>query len=810
MKKKLIKRNVVTRTAALAACGILVLGGTGAAVYVQAAGQEGMAGSQESTAAGQENTAGGQESTAAGQENTAGSQENHTEKDTEKNGRSEENASGTGDHRRDNAQERTDKQEDTAEYDAGQITKEETVYVLAGADGEVKKIIVSDWLKNAPGAEELTDRSQLINVENVKGEEVYTVGQDDAWIWNAGGKDIYYQGNIDKPLPVSISVSYLLDGKKMTAEEMAGKSGRVTIRYDYTNNQYEYVDVNGVRTRIYVPFAVVTGLVLDDDVFTDVEVTNGRLVNDGDRTMVMGIAFPGLQDNLDVDEEKLSLPDYMEITADVRNFELGMTAAIATNQLFNGIEMDEGTLMDDLHKMLDELENAMEQLEDGSSRLYDGLCTLLEKSGELIGGIDKLYAGTGELKAGIVTLDQGASQLQSGAGKLDDGLSLLSSKNGELMGGAGQVFDTLLSAAGAQLNSRLNPAGISVPAMTAENYAQVLEGIIASLDEDSLYQKALETVTAAVEEQRGHIEALVTANVEAAVREKVTEAVAEQIRPQVVAGVQKNVEEQVIQAATGMSREAYEAAVAAGMVDEETRNAVQGAVEAQMASEAVQGMISEMLEAQMASEEVRAIIDANTAAQLQSDEVREMIASKTEAQVQQAISENMAGSEVQGQLASASEGVKAILSLKASLDSYNTFYRGLQDYTSGVSEAADGAGALSAGIGELRSGTGRISEGASQLQEGIRTMQNAAPALTDGISQLKDGAKQLTGGLKEFDAQGIQKLKDAADGDLEGVIGRLKAITEVSERYDSFAGIGDDMEGKVKFIYRTDAITAEE
>lgn len=780
MKRNLTKRNMAA--AALAASGILVLGGTGTAVYVQAASQESM----------------------------AGSQENPTEKAAEENGRKEETAGDIGGHQRDNEGERTDGQQHTAEYGLGQISKEETVYVLADADGEVKKIIVSDWLKNASGAEELTDRSQLINVENVKGDEAYTVGQDDAWIWNAKGKDIYYQGNIDKPLPVSISVSYLLDGKEMTAEEMAGKSGRVTIRYDYTNNQYEYVDVNGVRTRIYVPFAVVTGLVLDDNVFTDVEVTNGRLVNEGDRTIVMGIAFPGLRNNLDVDEEKLSLPDYMEITAKVQNFELGMTAAIVTNQIFNGINMGEGTLTDDLHGMLDELENAMEQLEDGASQLYDGLSTLLDKSGELIGGIDKLSAGAGELKAGIGTLDQGASQLRGGAGKLDEGLSLLSSKNGELMGGARQVFETLLSTAGAQLNSQLNPAGISVPAMTVENYAQVLDGIIAALDENALYQKALETVTAAVEEQRSHIEALVTANVEAAVREQVTAAVAEQVRPQVVAGVHENVKTQVIQAATGMDREAYEAAVAAGMVDEETRNAVQGAVEAQMASEAAQGMISEMLEAQMASEEVRAIIDANTAARLQSDEVREMIASNTEAQIQRAISENMAGSAVQGQLASASEGVKAILSLKASLDSYNTFYRGLQEYTSGVSEAAGGAGALATGIGELGSGIGRLSEGASQLQEGIRTMQNAAPALTDGIRELKDGAEQLGDGLRELDEQGIRKLTDALDSDLEGLAGRLKAISEVSERYDSFAGIGDDMEGKVKFIYRTDAITAEE
>lgn len=144
-------------------------------------------------------------------------------------------------------------------------------------------------------------------------------------VWDAQGNDIYYQGNIQKELPVGLSVRYYLDGKSVSPEELKGKSGKVTIRFDYENRQYETVQINGVNQRIYVPFAMLTGMILDNDTFQNVQITNGKLVNDGDRTVVVGLAFPGLQENLNLSRDDLSIPDSVEITADVTNFSLGMT-----------------------------------------------------------------------------------------------------------------------------------------------------------------------------------------------------------------------------------------------------------------------------------------------------------------------------------------------------------------------------------------------------------------------------------------------------------------------------------------------------
>ncbi len=534
-----------------------------------------------------------------------------------------------------------DETESTA--DDADVSKDETVYILAGADGSAQKIIVSDWIKNVPGRAEVKDRSELTEVENVKGEETYTMSDDNMLVWDAQGNDIYYQGSIEKELPVDLSVTYKLDGEPISAEDLAGKSGRVTIRFEYQNKQYETVDIDGENEKIYVPFAMLTGVLLDDDVFTNVDVTNGKVIDDGSRTAVMGIAFPGLQEDLAISKDKLEIPDYVEITADVSNFQLAMTATLATNELFGELDVDSFDPVSDLSDSMEDLTDAMDQLLDGSSQLYDGLAALLEKSGDLTEGIGQLAAGAETLKTGSESLDAGAAELQSGAAELSSGLSTLTSNNDTLNGGAKQVFDTLLSTADTQLAA----AGLDVSALTVENYAQVLDNIIASME---------------------------------------------------------------------------------------------------------------------------------------------------------------ANADQQAQSASAAEGAQTIIALKGSLDSYNEFYLGLQSYTAGVADAAAGAGTLKDGTDDLKTGTSQLSTGASELYDGIITLKDGTPDLVDGITQLYDGAAQLSEGLQDFNEEGIQKLVDAVDGDLNGLVTRLRAARDVSLRYKNFAGAEEDMDGQVKFIYRTDAI----
>ena len=680
-----------------------------------------------------------------------------------------------------------------------ETSKDETVYVLAGADGTVQKIIVSDWIKNAMATDSLDDKTELSDIENIKGDESFTLGGDNSCVWDAQGNDIYYQGNIEKELPVQMSVRYTLDGQAIAPEALAGQSGHVTIRFDYQNMQYEEVLLDGKTEKIYVPFTMLTGMLLDTEVFRNVTISNGKLINDGDRIAVVGIAFPGLQEDLAISKEKLDIPDYVEISADVENFEMGMTMTLATTELFGAIDSDKL----DLHELSDamaELTDAMDQLMDGSSQLYDGLCTLLEKSGDLVSGINKLAEGAAQLKAGAESLDSGAAQLQAGAAQLSSGLNTLNANSSSLNGGARQVFSSLLSMA----NTQLSEAGLSVPALTIDNYASVLDGVIASLDDTAVYQVALEQVTATVNANRGMIEEKVTEAVQAQVEAEVSAQVTAAVQETVTQAVHENEAQfraAVIQQALGMTVEEYKAAIEAGLVTQEQQDAVNAAVEAAMQAE---------IDARMQREEIQAQINAVTqqtvGEQMQSDEIQALIASNTELQVQQAISEAMSSDAVQAQLSAAAEGAKSVIALKSSLDSYNAFYLGLITYTSGVSSAAAGANELKTGADALKAGTSELSAGAAELLQGIQTMKDSAPALVDGITQLRDGSMELSDGLKQFNEEGIQKLIEAVDGDLDGLSNRIRVTADVAKHYTSFSGISEDMDGDVKFIYKTDSI----
>ena len=710
------------------------------------------------------------------------------------------------------------------------ISKDETVYVLTGADGSVKKIIVSDWLKNELGSASVADKSDLSDIENVKGDESYTINGDNMTVWDAQGNDIYYQGNIQKELPVGLSVRYYLDGKSISPEELKDKSGKVTIRFDYENRQYETVQINGVNQRIYVPFAMLTGMILDNDTFQNVQITNGKLVNDGDRTVVVGLAFPGLQENLNLSRDDLSIPDSVEITADVTNFSLGMTVTLACNDLFSQLGDVDLTSLDST-SALDQLTGAMDQLLNGSSALYEGLSTLLDKSGELVSGVEELAQGAAAIKSGADSVDDGAAQLKAGLADLSSGLNTLSANSEALNSGAKQVFNSLLETAATQIRAK----GLNVPDLTIENYAEELNTLIKSLDETTVYETALKQVTDAVEAQRPvitqkvteavrqQVETKVTAAVRQQVTEEVTAAVQQQVTATVTDTVQQQVAEQVIQAAANMSKADYDAAVAAGIILQQTQDAVNAAIQAQMGSEAVQSKIAENVSAQMASEAVQskitenidtqisseavqATITENTDAQMQTEAIQATIQQQTELQVQKAISENMASDAVQSQLKKASEGAQTLIALKASLDDYNPFYLGLLTYTGGVDDAAAGANALYAGADQLKDGTAQLRAGAAQLYNGVLQLQDGTPALVSGVTQLKDGAMQLSEGLQQFNRDGIQKLVNLLQNDVGDLSARVQATIDVSKDYRSFAGISDDAEGQVKFIYRTDEI----
>ncbi len=669
--------------------------------------------------------------------------------------------------------------DDAGERLLSSVEKDEMIYVMTDASGQVEKIIVSDWLQNSLGMALIDDRTELKEPQAANGEAARP-GADGALVWEAQGGDVYYQGEIEKELPVTMSVSYRLDGKSISPQELAGKSGRVAIRFDYTNRQYETVEIDGQKEKIYVPFAMLTGVVLDNDIFTHVEVTNGKLINDGARTAVIGIAFPGLQSNLKADAEKFEIPGYFEITADVQGFALGNTVTIATQEPFDRLKTENLDSVEALSDSLGALSDAMGQLLDGSSQLYDGLCTLLERSGELTSGVSRLANGAAQLQDGADSVHSGAAALAAGTAELSAGLNALEQNSAALNDGARQVFETLLAAA----NTQLAAAGVSVPALTPENYTEVLNGVLASLDPDAVLSgaqsAAQDKVTQAVNAQRDTVKAAVT------------QAVAQEVTAQAAAAVRSAVEAQVLDA-MGMTKEIYDAGVADGSVSAETQAQVTAEIDTRMADSGVQAQIAQTASAQMQTPELTAAIEA-----------------QTEQKIAELIAQNMGSADVQGQISAAlgqaQAGAAGIAALKAQLDSYSGFYTGLAQYTAGVGQTAAGAGQLAAGAAQLQGGTAQLQSGTTELYNGVNTLRGSLPALTDGVTALRDGAMQLSGGLEEFNERGVQKLVDASEGGLEGLARRIRATADVSRGWQSFSGISEEMSGQVNFLYRTDAV----
>lgn len=612
--------------------------------------------------------------------------------------------------------------------------KDETVYVLANPDGSARRVIVSDYLSNPDGADTIADVSNLEKIQNVKGDEAFADG-----VWQAKGNEIYYQGDSSEALPVELKISATLDGTEIAPADLAGRSGHVTLRFDYAVSASYTKDAETVA----MPFAVITGALLDNEVFANVSVKNGQAVNDGDRTVAVGLCVPGLTAGLKLENDKVELPEYLEISADVKNFSLPVTVTLATNEAFAALDADKLQDADALKEAADKLTDAMTQLLDGSNQLYNGL--------------NDLKDGTTNLNNGINQLADGTDSLAAGADTLSTGLTTLTANNETLVGGARQVFETLL----AQANAALIQAGVDAT-LTAENYADVLGKLVEAVSEEGVTAQA-----------RAQVEAAVRAQADA-VRSEVTKAVRPQVEAQVTEAVKENVMAQIL-ATQNLTMEKYEAAQKAGLVTDAQRQQLEGALNQQMQTAQVQQVIAQQTEAQMTSDTVADLIEQNT-----------------EEQIGLLVDQNMQSETVQAQIAAACEQGAPLVTLKAQLDSYNTFYTGLIAYTNGASDAASGAA--------------QLKTGADTLQSGAAQLKDAMPALTDGVNKLVDGAKALADGLTTFDADGVSKLTGAINEDLDPLLARAQLLIEAAQSYNNYSGLAEGMDGAVRFIYRTDAI----
>lgn len=292
------------------------------------------------------------------------------------------------------------------------FTKDETVYAKMNAYGENYQTMVSTHLENDEELELIHDISDLINIENTKGEEEFSQNGNDL-VWEADKKDIYYQGESQKDLPIECEVKYELEGKEVKAEEIVGKTGHVKIKIQYTNKDEHIVSINGKKEKMYTPFVAVAGTILQNDNHKNIEISNGKVINDGSKTFVMGIALPGLQQSLNIHRNDLEIPDSIDITMDATEFELGNIVTFVTPKVLEEDDLNFFNQLDEIYNQVNTLETASNQIQEGSTALAEGTNQLASGTKELKEGSNKAYNGAKQIQAEVT---KATNQLANGQG----------------------------------------------------------------------------------------------------------------------------------------------------------------------------------------------------------------------------------------------------------------------------------------------------------------------------------------------------------------------------------------------------------
>ena len=304
------------------------------------------------------------------------------------------------------------------------VTKEETVYSKLDTTGKSYQTVVSDHIKNTEYLEEIKDLSDLLEIENLSEDNTYTQNGN-VIVWNAKGKDIYYNGKFEKELPIEVKMTYTLDGKEISPEELSGKSGKLNIKIEYTNKAKHYVEIDGQYVEMYTPFVIFAGTYFKNETVQNVKVTTGKAVDDGSKTIVIGMALPGLQTSLGLDKDTFEIPENIEIEMDVTNYEQSSIITFVTPKIIDKEDFNILDELDTLYSSVDTLQSSMDQIEEGAKALSEGTALYSENYNTFNSAIGMLNDGTTTLKENYEMFNNGVQTANEGAKQLNEGMQQL-------------------------------------------------------------------------------------------------------------------------------------------------------------------------------------------------------------------------------------------------------------------------------------------------------------------------------------------------------------------------------------------------
>ncbi len=350
-------------------------------------------------------------------------------------------------------------------------TKHERVYIVASPDGAVKSLTDNVRLENADNADEITDCTLLTAIENVSGDETFTL-DGETLVWKANGRDITYQGTSDKTPALLPVMTLTLDGAEISAKDLKEKVGDATLTVTY-------------QAAESLPALAVTAMLLPEKGVSDLKLENAAVLTVMGRQVLVGWAVPGM-------DASLNLPASFSVSFKADHANLGWAMTLATSDPIDAACKELDTRIGaDLTAEISEITTLLTALKEGKD-----LPETTGKTKDIIPKIKQLNAGLTTLDSGAATLAEsakslsdgaasvntGAAQLKEGAASLDAGLATLTENSEALNAGASQLFDSILAAANDQLASAgLDALGVTLPPLTKDNYAEVLDGLIAKI-----------------------------------------------------------------------------------------------------------------------------------------------------------------------------------------------------------------------------------------------------------------------------------------------------------------------------------------
>ena len=675
------------------------------------------------------------------------------------------------------------------------VTKQESVYVIANPDGSTKSITVSDQLQGAAGETgTLKDVSDLTDIKNVKGDETFDQSGENL-TWNLEGADIFYQGKTDKELPVSVKFTYELDGTEMSPQDIVGKSGNLKIHIAYENKTGRMEKINGKETKIVTPFLMATGLILDNEHFSNVKLdTGGKVIDDGSKNIVICLGMPGLKDSLNLSkeiEDKLGdkIKDEFTVTCETTEFEMKNTFTFASANLLNSVMGDDDPEsivdLDKVDDKIEDLEDAVDKLSDGTGKLKNGVKKLDKGAGKLSDGIKQFVTdGVNKLTDGIRELGKNAPKLKKGVGDyvngvdtMADGVTAYVNGSGQLTTGIKTIATTLTGTDTSQLTTLI--AGV-------EAFSQ---GIAAATNEEDLTKLAsgagsvsdgigtLNTGLSALKDSYSNNDTIIT-GLETALA----------ANQQVLDG---------LKAAKASGAQGLDQAIA---TLEKTTAGEKTAIENLKTLSSTQKASVEKLEAATA---------ADSALASGAKAVYTGVTTLTTGLL------SMGSSDGVQSLKAGVQKITAMIPLliagvKALKDGADKLSANDQKLLAGAAKLKKAGTTMRSSIKKLSGGMTKLTEGADKLDKAGNEVVKGAGSLGDGTGKLFDGVSELNDGFSKFRKKAVDKLLDFYRTDIRDLVDSLEEIIDEGKEYKSFSGIDAGMDGEVKFIIETEAVKADD